>query len=223
MNDIRTDDEQLEALKNWWNENGKQIVTTVVIVAAGYFGWTFWQDQRTDHINGGSQVYIQLLQAAEQAEVGGVALDEELQTVRYLADQLANEFGDTQYAILGALVAARTAVEADDLEEAATRLQWALDNADNDAASQLASYRLARIRVAQGELDAAFVLIANPTSEYTSLYADLRGDILLQQGDKEGAVAAYQQALDSLLPGQEHYVSTLELKIDNLSIGLGSL
>lgn len=223
MNDIRTDDEQLEALKNWWNENGKQIVTTVVIVAAGYFGWTFWQDQRTDHINGGSQVYTQLLQAAEQAEVGGVALDEELQTVRYLADQLANEFGDTQYAILGALVAARTAVEADDLEEAATRLQWALDNADNDAASQLASYRLARIRVAQGELDAAFVLIANPTSEYTSLYADLRGDILLQQGDKEGAVAAYQQALDSLLPGQEHYVSTLELKIDNLSIGLGSL
>jgi predicted negative regulator of RcsB-dependent stress response len=223
VNDIRTDDEQLEALKNWWNENGKQIVTTVVIVAAGYFGWTFWQDQRTDHINGGSQVYTQLLQAAEQAEVGGVALDEELQTVRYLADQLANEFGDTQYAILGALVAARTAVEADDLEEAATRLQWALDNADNDAASQLASYRLARIRVAQGELDAAFVLIANPTSEYTSLYADLRGDILLQQGDKEGAVAAYQQALDSLLPGQEHYVSTLELKIDNLSIGLGSL
>jgi len=223
VNDIRTDDEQLEALKNWWNENGKQIVTTVVIVAAGYFGWTFWQDQRTDHINGGSQVYTQLLQAAEQAEVGGVALDEELQTVRYLADQLANEFGDTQYAILGALVAARTAVEADDLEEAATRFQWALDNADNDAASQLASYRLARIRVAQGELDAAFVLIANPTSEYTSLYADLRGDILLQQGDKEGAVAAYQQALDSLLPGQEHYVSTLELKIDNLSIGLGSL
>jgi len=223
VNDLRTDDEQLEALKNWWKENGKQIVTTVVVVAAGYFGWTFWQDQRADHINGGSEVYIQLLQAAEQAEVGGVALDEELQTVRYLADQLVSEFGDTQYALLGALVAARTAVEADDLEEAATRLQWALDNADNDAESQLASYRLAKIRVAQGELDAAFVLIANPTLEYTSLYADLRGDILLQQGDKEGAVAAYQQALDSLLPGQEYYASTLELKIDNLSVGLGSL
>lgn len=223
MNDIRTDDEQLEALKNWWNENGKQIVTTVVVVAAGYFGWTFWQDQRTDHINAGSQVFIQLLQAAEQAEVGGVALEEELQTVRYLADQLADEFTDTQYAVLGALIAARTAVEADDLEAAAARLTWALDNADNDAESQLVSYRLARVLVAQGDLDAAFVLLANPSSEYTSIYADLRGDILLQQGDKEGAIAAYQQALDNLLPGQEHLVSTLELKIDNLSIGLGSL
>lgn len=223
MNDIRTDDEQLEALKNWWNENGKQIVTTVVVVAAGYFGWTFWQDQRTDHINAGSQVFIQLLQAAEQAEVGGVALEEELQTVRYLADQLADEFTDTQYAVLGALIAARTAVEADDLEAAAARLTWALDNADNDAESQLVSYRLARVLVAQGELDAAFVLLANPSPEYTSIYADLRGDILLQQGDKEGAIAAYQQALDNLLPGQEHLVSTLELKIDNLSIGLGSL
>lgn len=223
MNDIRTDDEQLEALKTWWKENGKQIVTTVIVVAAGYFGWTFWQDQRTGHINAGSDVYMQLIQAAEQAEVGGVALDEELQTVWYLADQLADEFSDTQYAILGALIAARTAVEADDLEEAGTRLQWALDNANNDAESQLVGYRLARVRIAQGEPDAAFVLLANPTDEYASLYADLRGDILLQQGDKEGAIAAYQQALASLLPGQEHYVSTLELKIANLSTGLGSL
>lgn len=223
MNDIRTDDEQLEALKTWWKENGKQIVATVVVVAAGYFGWTFWQDQRTDHINAGSDIYLQLLQAAEQAEVGGVALDEELQTVWYHADELANDFSDTQYAVLGALVAARTAVEADDLEEAAARLQWALDNANGDAEKQLAGYRLARVKVDQGELDAASGLLANPTSEYTSLYADLRGDILLAQGDKEGAIAAYQQALDSLLPGQEHYVSTLELKIDNLRIGLGSL
>lgn len=223
MNDIRTDDEQLEALKTWWAENGKQIVATVVVVAAGYFGWTFWQDQRSDHIHAASDTYMLLLQAAEQAEVGGVALDEELQTVRHQADQLVSDYADTQYAILGAMIAARTAVEADNLEEAVARLQWALNNADNDAEIQLVSYRLARVLIAQGELDAAFVLLANPSAEYVSLYADLRGDILLQQGDKEGAIAAYEQALGGLISGQEHYASTLELKIDNLSSGLGSL
>ena len=30
-----TEDEQLEAIKNWWNENGTSLVVTVVVVIAG--------------------------------------------------------------------------------------------------------------------------------------------------------------------------------------------
>jgi predicted negative regulator of RcsB-dependent stress response len=223
VSDIRTDDEQLEALKNWWKENGKQILTTVIVVAAGYFGWTFWQNNQSAQIHAANDLFMQLVQAAEQAEIGGVALDEELQTVKFIADQLQNDYANSQYSVLGALLAARTAVVFSDLDDAQARLQWASDNADSDAESQLIGYRLAKVLVARGELDAAQGALTESTPEYQALYADLRGDILREQGDKAGAILAYQEALDALLPGQEHYISTLELKIDNLSVGLGSL
>jgi predicted negative regulator of RcsB-dependent stress response len=223
VSDIRTDDEQLEALKNWWKDNGNQLLIMVALVAVGYFGWVSWHNYRSEHIYAANDTYMQLIQAAEQADAGGIALDEELQTVKFLADQLQNDFADSHYSTLGALVAARTALEAKDMDDAQARLEWARGNTDTDAESQLIAYRLAKVLVARGELDAALAQLTGEGSEFSAVYADLRGDILLKQNDKPGALAAYQVALESLLPGQEHYLSTLQLKIDNLTIGLGSL
>ena len=33
-----TEEEQIEALKRWWAENGMQTVLAVVLVIGGYFG-----------------------------------------------------------------------------------------------------------------------------------------------------------------------------------------
>lgn len=223
MTDLRTDDEQLEALKSWWKENGQQILVTALVVATGYFGWTFWTNAKNEKIYAANDLYMQLAQASEQAESGAVALEEELQTVRFLADQLQNGYASSQYATLGALLAARTEVASDNLTEAQSRLEWALDNADTEAEAQLISYRLAKIRLALDDADGALALLQGESEEYATLYADLRGDALLAQGNRDAALAAYQVASENLLPGQQHYLSTLQLKIANLSSGLGSL
>ena len=34
-----SDDEQIEALKQWWHEHGTSTVVTVVVALACYFGW----------------------------------------------------------------------------------------------------------------------------------------------------------------------------------------
>ena len=38
MAEERTDEEQIEALKLWWAENGMKTIAAIVLVVGGYFG-----------------------------------------------------------------------------------------------------------------------------------------------------------------------------------------
>ncbi len=223
MSDIKTDEEQLEALKSWWKENGQQIVTVVLVVALGYFGWSFWQDRQTERTYTASGIYMQLAEAVDLSAEGGVAYEEELQSIRYLADQLQNEYAGTKYAVLGAMAAARVAVSAENFDEARERLDWALANADSEAEEQLIRYRLAQLVFAQGDSAEALAMLTDESADFAALYSELRGDIYLDIGDREQAVEQYRQALDTLLPGQQQYRSTLQIKLDTLTEGPGAL
>ena len=48
MVDYKTEEEQIEAVKRWWNENGRAVVFAVVIGVSGSFGWQFWQDSKQE-------------------------------------------------------------------------------------------------------------------------------------------------------------------------------
>ena len=43
MESYRTEEEQVEALRRWWNENGRSTLFVIVVVLAGTFGWQGWQ------------------------------------------------------------------------------------------------------------------------------------------------------------------------------------
>ena len=43
MEQYRTEEEQVEALRRWWNENGKSTVAVIVIALAAGLGWQAWQ------------------------------------------------------------------------------------------------------------------------------------------------------------------------------------
>ncbi len=44
MDVYRTDEEQVEALRKWWLENGKSVIAGIVIGFSAIFGWRAWQD-----------------------------------------------------------------------------------------------------------------------------------------------------------------------------------
>ncbi len=46
MDAYRTEEEQVEALKAWWDENGRSIVVAIVIALAAGFGWQGWKSQQ---------------------------------------------------------------------------------------------------------------------------------------------------------------------------------
>ena len=47
MADHITEEEQIEALKRWWDDNGKQTILAIVLTVGGYFGWQAW----TQHVD----------------------------------------------------------------------------------------------------------------------------------------------------------------------------
>jgi predicted negative regulator of RcsB-dependent stress response len=62
----------------------------------------------------------------------------------------------------------------------------------------LAHLRLAQVLWQQNKPDDALKQLDADAGTYAPLYAELRGDIKLSQGDRTAARGAYQQALQSL-------------------------
>jgi len=112
-----------------------------------------------------------------------------------------------------ALQLAQHAVERADLATAVTALQSVVDSAEDENMSALASIRLARVLIAQEQLDAALNLVKKPLPEaYSGFAAELEGDILAEQGNTEEARAAYERALQA----GESLTPALQMKLNSL-------
>lgn len=216
MADHITEEEQIESLKRWWAENGKGIVTGVVLALAGYFGFQFWQNAEREKAEAASNLYQGFVEAVSANE--GNPDNKQLTTARSLAQQLKDEFAGRIYASQASLRLAALAAAGNDLEAAALQLQWVLDNSSEESLKLLATRRLASVLAARGKPDEALQLLdGDVPHSFAALYAETRGDILLQKGDKEAAHAAYQMAIAQLLPEQASSAQVLRLKAESLA------
>src|SRR5690606_18373872 len=144
-------EEQVEALKRWWQENGRSTVIAIAVALSAAFGWQGWQRYQQNQAAEASGLFSQMLEAAAQVEEG--AASESFDT---LATRLREQFPRTAYAQFAALHEARAAVEADRLAEAEADLRWVLSRAANGSdIHQVAQIRLARVLSARGEVDQA--------------------------------------------------------------------
>lgn len=216
MESYRTEEEQVEALRRWWNENGRSTLFTIVLVLAGVFGWQGWQRYEVQRSDSASDLYQQMLEAASMAEQG-IVNDAPAER---LASQLRNDYSGTTYAQFAALHQARMAVAADDLDAAENHLRWVLDKARSGSdTAAVAQLRLARVLAAQGETEQALTLLAPAGSgKFRAASALARGDVLAAAGRGAEALAAYleAQALVQEYPGQLN-LTTLAAKIQSLA------
>ncbi|TXS95219.1 tetratricopeptide repeat protein [Parahaliea maris] len=192
MEEYRSEEEQVEALKKWWDENGRSTLTGIALALVAAFGWQGWQEYREGQREAASDLYQQLLEAvagAEQAPAQqGVA--------ERLAAQLKTDFSGTTYAQFASLQVARMAVADDDLDAAEQELRWVLAQADSGSDTALVTQqRLARVVAAKGDTEGALALLdSSGVNPYQATYALARGDILLAAGRSEEALTAYQLA-----------------------------
>lgn len=189
MESYRTEEEQVEALRRWWNENGRSTVAAIVIALAASFGWQGWQRHQEGQQAAASDLYQAMLQAGSEGEQRQAALA--------LADKLKADFGGSTYAQFAALHLARLAVENNDLAEAQAQLRWVLGRAEKGGdTEQVAQLRLARVLAAGGDADQALaILTQGGQGPYQASYAAARGDILLGLERRDEAREAYTQAL----------------------------
>ena len=72
MEAFRTEEEQVEAIKRWWDENGKSTIAAIVLALAAGFGWQGWQGYQVDQRQAASDVYQAMLQALSGADQGAI-------------------------------------------------------------------------------------------------------------------------------------------------------
>lgn len=187
MNVHLSDDEQVEALKKWWNENGKSIIAGAVLGLALIGGWNLWQQYQRQQ--------GELASAYFESFYKSPADDVDM-SVRQ-GERLIKEQGGSVYAIFAALELAKREYQAGNLDAAYSRLVWAEQEAADDSLKQLAGLRIARLLVDKGDLSAAKTKLNGIiAAAYAGETAVLKGDIALLEKDNAAAAAAYQDALN---------------------------
>lgn len=213
MAELRTEEEQVEALKRWWDENGKSLLAGIAIAILGVVGWNYYQDQQQVNAETASAYYQRLLGNATVAQLG----DAERSAIRQDAATLKTEFEDSAYAQYAALMLAKLAVQADDLAGAENELRWVTTHAEaGSEMTALANVRLAQVLHAQGRTDKAMALLGDAKDVWQARRQEVKGDILVSQGDNASARKAYEEAL-KVATAQGANTALLNLKLDNLA------
>ncbi|QZI71902.1 tetratricopeptide repeat protein [Pseudomonas protegens] len=208
-----TEDEQLAELKDWWQRNGKPLVTGGLLALVIVFGWQAWHKYQNNQSQGASVLYQQLLETTLTPDGKPDAA-----RVADLAGKLNSEFGGTAYAQYGNLFVAKVAVDTGKLDDAAAQLKAVLDKPASSALGEVARQRLAQVLAAQNKADEALKLLEGDADKaFLATREELKGDLLVQLGRVDEAHAAYQKAKAAL--SDEAAVGGLQIKLDDLAKG----
>lgn len=203
----RSEEEQVEALKAWWAENGQSAVFGVVLGLGAIFGWRAWKAHEIEQAEAASASYQQVLVASQQPGSDDI---------RKKAEILVQQHPGSTYAVFGNMLLAKAAVDAGDLDKAATLLDAALKENKDAVVDLELRLRLAQVQTAQDKhAEALTTLSISSGKEYLPAFDELRGDIEVRRGNVDEARAAYERALTGTREAGED-ISVLELKLDNL-------
>lgn len=203
--------EQISELKAWWAQHGKLTIALVVGLSAGFAGWQGWQYYKKTQSNEAAVIY-ENVQVAMQTQ--------NIAALKDATERLTKGYASTGYASLAALVAARAHLDANDSNAARASLAWVAEHGSDPALRDLGRLRLAHVLFDEAAQDEALKHIAKAeTVAFARRFADLRGDILMSQGKKDEARAAYQAALATQADGEAGQVDgVIRMKLDALSV-----
>jgi|SRR5688500_7987382 len=183
--------ERIAELKAWWEDNRLFVIGAVVAAVVAFAGWEGWKYWRARQAEEAATLYRPVAEAAKAKDAKKVA---------DAAQPLLAKHPGTFYASEAALVAAKVAFEAGNLDEARKQLEWAMDKGA-DVHRGVARTRLAAVLLEQKKYeDALKVLDGNKDNAFAASVADLRGDVMLAQGRLDEARAAYKMAVEKAEP-----------------------
>ena len=194
MSDLYDTHEQGERVKNWLRENGSAIVMGLVLAFGLMFGFKQWQAWQTSERQQASAEY-QVLAGLLEAENMDAAVSN--------YEVLKAEYSKSAYASMAAMMMAKARLNAGQLDLAAKDFEYAMKHAQPEPVKIIARERLARLKLSQGDADAALKLLdgAPSTVGFEAQFAEIRGDIYLAKGETDLAVDSYQDSLEALDEG----------------------
>ncbi len=208
MEVYQTEEQQVEAIKSYWQENGNTIIAGIVLGFAGFIGFNLYKDNNLANELAVSDSYQTLIDNALKDKA---AFSDN-------AQKFISENADTSYASLTTLALAKEAAEKKDWQGAQTQLMAALKSAPSDGIKGIASLRLARVQIQLEQYEQALATLAKPLpASFIAAIEEIKGDTYLLQGKKELARNAYQAAIaaDGLTNSP-----SLQMKLDDLAIAV---
>ena len=195
-----TEEQQAEAIKRFFRENGVSLALGIVIGLGGLYGWKHYNQSKITSAEAASNAFNELVESGE---------------VLSKSESFIAENGDSNYAALAAFVAAKEAVEKGEFEAAVAKLTWLQDNLENPELKATAILRLARVQAQLTQYDAALKTLSQTTPEaFKAQVAEVKGDVYLAKGDKDNARTQYETALTESKEGNN---GLLQIKLDNLA------
>ena len=179
--------EELEALKKWWRDNGRAVVIGLVLGLGGVFAWTTW--------NARVEAAAEQLSVLYEGVVNSAASNDN-DTALQQAELIIAENADSEYAALAGLVGAKSALALGRSDDAERLLAWVAENAAIDELRDVAHIRSAQLLLAGDRYDAALEALEKiDAAPFAAAVDELRGDVLTRKGDSQGAARAYRAAL----------------------------
>ncbi len=205
--------EQLDALKAYWNKNGNRITWLLVAVLAVFAAWNGWQYWQRDQ---GTKAGV-LFEELDRAALAGDA-----DKAGRIFNDMKTHHASAVYTQQGALAAAKAQADKGQAEAARNTLAWLVANGKLDELQAVARLRLAALQLDAKQYDEALKsLDAIKTIGFDGLAADRRGDVLLAQSKRDEARKAYEAAW-AAMPETMPYRRLVEAKLGDLGVTPGA-
>ena len=205
--DVLTDDHEREqVVRKWWHENWKPIALGIVIALAGLIGFRQYQAYTLEKAQ--QQAYA-LYQMQYKLSVSPQNIEKD--AAAYLKEH------EDIYGALLALDLAAYESSKDQFEQALEHAEFAVKNGGK-LVTPVASLSKARIQAQLKQYDDAVKTLDGINSDaYAVEKAEIKGDVLLAKGDREGARNAYREAVKLCEDKKIQINPLLTMKLDDVA------
>lgn len=199
---VNDEQQSLGALKQY----GGYILSAIILVLAGYFGWTYWQKHGGNIDTAAANDFAKIqsdqnnietltTQAATDTKAQAQLTTAQTNLDKDLGEFVANH-DNSVYTWQALMLQAKQQTDKNDLKAAAATLQKASQlTLKDDGLKAIAILRQAQVLLSDNQADAAQKRLQSPLpAAFEASKLEILGDIANQQGDKKAAATHYQKA-----------------------------
>ena len=199
---VNDEQQSLSALKQY----GGYIVSAIMLVLAGYFGWTYWQKHGGNIDTAAANDFAKIQSDQNNIETlttqaaSDTKAQAQLTTAQTNLDKDLREFvakhDNSVYTWQALMLQAKQQTDKNDLKAAAATLQKASQlTLKDEGLKAIAILRQAQVLLSDNQADAAQKRLQSPLpAAFEASKLEILGDIANQQGDKKAAATHYQKA-----------------------------
>lgn len=206
MDEYLSEKEQIDQLKQWWNDYGWYLLGGAALAAIGMLGlnqYRAWQERAYEE------------QAAIYDELRQAIADDNREIADTLLGQLESEHAGSAYLDQARLLIAQDYLVRD-TDRAIAELEAVVNETADESLVYVARLRLARVLAYAEQYDRALATLdIGETGDFEARFSEVRGDIHAATGDVEAAIGAYTDALLGAGNGTVNQ-DILQLKLNDL-------